>query len=88
MLLLLFFLFIQITNGRGISLFEYTNNTNNYNVQPFSPIVNTIKVAKEYEIEIYREHWRKHCMERTFPLSYSLFHNVLRINFPDAETFS
>lgn len=36
------------------SLFEYVNHTKNWNIQPFSPIVNTIKLAKKYGIDIYR----------------------------------
>lgn len=87
MLFLLFFLFIQVTIGRGISLFEYTNNTNNYKVQPFSPIVNTIKVAKEYEIEIYREDSRQ-AYKHDILGGYRQSSNVIVLyNVPELEYF-
>lgn len=87
MLLLLFFLFIQVTIGRGISLFDYINNTNYYNVQPFSPIVNTVKVAKKYEIEIYREDSRQ-AYKHNILGGYRPYSNVIVLyNSPKLEYF-
>ena len=70
------------------SLFEYVNHTNNFNVQPFSPIVNTIKLAKKYGIDIYR-------VESDFANKHTLLggyrpgsNMIVLYNVPELEYFN
>ena len=76
--------FVQTTIGQGTGLFEYVNNTRNYCVQPFSPIVNTIKLAKEYGIDIFRDDSRDNYLLGGYS---SHTKNIALYNFPELEYF-
>lgn len=82
--LFLFFAFIQAET----SLFEYINHTKNWNIQPFSPIVNTIKLAKEYGIDIYRRE-SDYAAKHNLLGGYMPFSNVIILyNTPELEYFN
>jgi hypothetical protein len=87
-MLFLFFTFIQANIGREISLFEYVNHTNNCNIQPFSPIVNTIRLAKEFGIDINRED-SEYAAENNLLGGYRPDSNVIALyNVPELEYFN
>jgi hypothetical protein len=70
------------------SLFEYVNHTKNWNIQPFSPIVNTIKLAKEYGIDIYRVE-SDYAAKHTLLGCYSSVSNMIVLyNVPELEYFN
>ena len=70
------------------SLFEYVNHTKNWNIQPFSPIVNTIKLAKEYGIDIYRVE-SDYATKHTLLGGYRPGSNVILLyNVPELEYFN
>ena len=82
--LFLFFAFIQAET----SLFEYVNHTKNWDIQPFSPIVNTIKLAKEYGIDIYRKK-SYYAAKHNLLGGYIPFSNVIILyNTPELEYFN
>lgn len=82
--LFLFFAFIQAET----SLFEYVNHTKNWNIQPFSPIVNTIKLAKKYGIDIYRVE-SDYAAKHTLLGGYRPVSNMIVLyNVPELEYFN
>jgi hypothetical protein len=87
-ILFLFFTFIQAIIGPKISLFEYVNNTNRHNIQPFSPIVNTIKLAKKYGIEIYSERLLQQKGTRLLGVYRPYTRHIVLYNVPELEYFN
>lgn len=70
------------------SLFEYVNHTNDYSIRPLSPIVNTIRLAKERGIDIYRED-SVYAAENNLLGGYRPRSNVIVLyNVPELEYFN
>ena len=81
-----FLRFIQVEPKS--SLFEYVNHTKNWDIQPFSPIVNTIKLAKKYGIDIYRVE-SDYAAKHTLLGGYRKDSNVIMLyNVPELEYFN
>jgi hypothetical protein len=70
------------------SLFEYVNHTKNWNIQPFSPIVNTIKLAKKYGINIYRVKSDYAAKHRLLGGYRSGLNVIVLYNVPELEYFN
>ena len=81
------FLFLRFIQAKT-SLFEYVNHTNDYYIQPLSPIVNTIRLAKERGIDIYRED-SVYAAENNLLGGYRPRSNVIVLyNVPELEYFN
>ena len=87
-ILFLFFTFIQAIIGPKISLFEYVNNTNYSNIQQFSPVVNTIKLAKKYGIEIYCETLLQENDKQLLGVYRPYFRHIVLYNVPELGHFN
>lgn len=87
-MLFLFFTFIQVIIGQKISLFEYVNNTNYSNIQQFSPVVNTIKLAKKYGIEIYCETLLQENDKLLLGIYRPYLRHIILYNVPELGYFS
>lgn len=87
MILIMLCLFCTFVQSET-TLFEYVNHTTKFHTRPFSPIVNTIKLANEYGIDIYRVD-SKYASKNNFLGGYRSGLNIIELyNVPELEYFN